>query len=115
MYYQRNKIASRTINNKPSLTEQSGAKETDINVIVKRFIDTAQAPGSTQPPIYGDFSEIPTSLREVIERGRSIQQLMRQLPPQLKGMSKEEILALTPEQLTEKLTPKPPENPPPTE
>lgn len=86
-------------------TAQDLARDTDINIINKRFQTTGMLPAAPKEPMYGDFTEIPKDLRSMIELGRSLTQLMHNLPPQLKGLSKPEILALTPEQLREKLTP----------
>lgn len=46
-----------TINTEDSLTQQSDAKECNINVIVKQFIKTGQIPQVQLQPLYGDFSE----------------------------------------------------------
>ncbi|WNK13085.1 MAG: internal scaffolding protein [Microvirus sp.] len=100
----------------PTMTDQAGANETDINVIVQRHSISHQAPGAMTEPTYGDFMYLPTTLKEALDVARSSKRLQEQLPPQLQGISLEELLALTPEQLTSKLTPveqpKPPESKP---
>jgi len=106
MIYQINRIKARTVNNEPSLTDQAGAKDADINVIVGQFLIHGQMPGTTKTPIPGaDFTNMPTDLRGFIELGRSIENKKRQLPPQLKGMTTAQLLALTPEELKTILAP----------
>lgn len=103
--YQKNKLAAQTRTVNPTLTDQSQARETDINVIVGRMGITGAVPGNSQPPMYGDFTNLPTDLREFIECARTIGDHWKHLPPELKGMGMDELLALTPEELTTKLTP----------
>lgn len=105
MQYQINKAHSRTRNTKPSMADQAGAKDTDINVIVGRFLHTGTVPTSRRPPFSGDFTELPTDLRGFIEGAMRTKDIRRSLPAELRDMPVEEILALTPEQLTSKLTP----------
>lgn len=105
MSYAQNKERARTHNTDPSLADQSQAKETDINVIVGRYGISGQLPQSGAQPMYGDFSRLPTELRDFIEIGRTLDQRRRELPPELRDMPTDELLALTPEQLTTKLTP----------
>lgn len=42
----------------PGLTDQSQAKDCDVNVIVDRFMKTGVLPQFQGSPIYGDFSEV---------------------------------------------------------
>lgn len=42
-----------------SLTQQHQAEETDINVIVNRYMKTGELPNRTRPPMQGDFTEAP--------------------------------------------------------
>lgn len=88
-----------------TMTDQSQAHDTDINVIVKRYGVFGQAPGIDKEPIYGDFSDLPTDLRGFIEMGRTLDDERARLPEPLREMSMEELFALTPEKLTEILTP----------
>jgi len=106
MNYQLNKARAKTRNNgKPSLTDQSQARDTDINVIVGRFLKTGTAPGANQAPLSGDFSKLPTDLRGMIETSRDLKKLRHKLPPELKDKPIEEILALQPHEITRILTP----------
>ncbi|QXP08150.1 MAG: internal scaffolding protein [Arizlama microvirus] len=105
MYYAQNKARTRTTDKTPTQTDQSQAHETDINVIVKRYATTRRVPGTTSEPLYGDFTELPTDLRGMIETSRDIQARRRELPAALRDMPIEELLALTPERITNILTP----------
>lgn len=108
MYYAANKAASITftdLDKDPTLTDQSQANDTDINVIVKRYGIHAQAPGNPAQPMYGDFSGLPTDLRGFIEVGRTLEENRQRLPEPLRDKPIEELFALTPEQLTAILTP----------
>lgn len=109
--YARNKAKSIIHTEGETLTDQSQARETDINVIVSRYGITNQMPGTGAQPIYGDFTQLPKDLREFIDLGRSIEDRRAELPPELREMPIEELLALTPEQLTDKLTPSPTPSP----
>lgn len=103
--YFANKMAAITKNTDPTMTDQAAANETDINVIVKKFAVHGQVPGASGQPMSGDFTQIPTSLREMIEKTREVADLRKKLPPELRSMTMPELLALTPEQLKNKLTP----------
>lgn len=95
---------ARTRTTKPSLTDQSQAKATDINVIVKSMLRGSQ-PTSSAHPIYGDFSNLPQDLRAMIEQTRSIEKLRKSLPQQLRERPIEELLSLTPDELANILQP----------
>lgn len=41
----------------PELVQQTGKREADINVIVKRFLSTGQLPTLNLEPLYADFSQ----------------------------------------------------------
>lgn len=112
MHYQTNRLRARTINNDPSLTDQSQAQETDINVIVGRYGVTGRVPGAPGQPMSGDFTELPTNLRDMIEMSRSMKAKRAELPKQLAELPIEELLALTPEAIQQKLTPPPAPTPP---
>lgn len=98
-------------NTQPTMTDQSAASQTDLNVIVNQFLKTGTS-SSKGNPRYGDFSQLPEDLRGMIEQARSVTQLRRDLPPQLRDMQIEELLNLTPEQITHILRPpQPPAQP----
>lgn len=98
------RAAARYRNTMPTMTDQSQAANTDLNVIVNQFLKTGQS-ASKGNPIYGDFSQLPTNLRDAIDQARSVQHLRRTLPPQLRDMDAAELLTLTPEDITRILTP----------
>lgn len=51
-----------------SKTVQSQKKDSDINVIVKRFGLTGQLPQVRRPPMIGDFTDAPLDYRGALER-----------------------------------------------
>lgn len=101
----KNKKLAVFTNTEPTMTDQASARDTDINVIVTQFGIHGQAPGGADQPIYGDFTEFPTDLRETIEMGKRLAYHKGKLPDALKDMPIDELLALTPETLRAKLTP----------
>lgn len=103
--YQRNKIRAQFTNTEPTMTDQAAARETDINVIVSRYGISAQMPTNGSEPMYGDFSELPEDLREYIETARTFAEHRQNLPEAIRDMPIEELLALTPDELSNKLTP----------
>lgn len=100
--------AAAFVNTQPTKTDQSAASQTDLNVIVNQFLKTGTT-SSRGNPRYGDFSELPQDLRGMIEQARSVQRLRRGLPDALREKPIEELLTLTPDQLTSILTPPKPE------
>lgn len=112
--YYAHKTTCITINKEPTATDQSQARETDINVIVKRYTQHGQLPQGARQPIYGqDFTQLPNNLRDMIEASRKVTDLRKKLPEPLRKLTLAELMALTPQQLTDKL--KPAEPPKPTE
>lgn len=105
MNWSKNRVLARTINTEPTLTDQAAARDTDINVIVKSFKVTGMVPGKNEPGTYADFTAYPRDLREMMEMARGLRQQMQKLPPQLRNLGPEQLLALTPEQLKKILTP----------
>lgn len=115
MYYQRNRLKAQFKNTDPTLADQAGARDTDINVIVKRFTQTGMVPGSQQTPMSGDFTNLPRDLRGYIETSKQLHALRHRLPKELQDMDFAELLALRPDELTAILTPKPADPPAKTE
>ncbi|QXP08204.1 MAG: internal scaffolding protein [Arizlama microvirus] len=99
-----NHIKGCTDNNDPTLTDQSQAHTTDINIIVTQFLKTGQAPQGANP-IYADFTHLPDDLRGFIEMGRSINTLHSSLPAALRDIPATELFRMTNEEITAKLTP----------
>jgi len=107
MNYQINRLRAQFKNTKPSLTDQSAAKDTDINVIVKQFGLGGQALGTTKTPLYEDFTQYPDDLRGFIETSRAVREHIGNLPPELKNLPMDQLLNLPPKELLEKLVKKP--------
>lgn len=103
--YKANKQDAIYFNNDPSMTDQSLADHTDINVIVTQFLRTGQVPNPAKQPIYGDFSELPEDTRGFIEMGRSLEGLQAQLPDKLKHIPVEQLIAMSNEQISAILAP----------
>lgn len=103
--YKINRERAITRDTTPSLTDQGGAAETDINVIVRTFGVTGQAPGQAGQPMYLDWTEMPDNLRDYIETARSADELHKQLPEQLKKIPTNELLGLTATQIAEIMKP----------
>lgn len=112
MIYQKNRTKAQFKNTEPTMTDQSMARETDINVIVGRFMKTGLPPVTLgRQPIFADFTGLPHDLRAAIEMARSIDGLRHQLPKELRDMPIEELVTLTQDQLTNILTPPAKEEP----
>lgn len=103
-----------TINDEPTMTEQSEAADTDINLIVKRYGVYGTAPGALNPPQYGDYADLPTTLAEAFELMRSVPTLKSRLPEELAALTIEDIVNLTPDALNDILKPAPTPTPTPT-
>jgi len=103
-----NQHLGRTVNTEPTLTDQSQAQATDINIIVTQFLRTGHAPQARQGQ-YGDFTQLPTDLRGFIEMGRSISKHQNELPEQLREIPIEYLVRMTNEQINDIL--RPPEEP----
>lgn len=103
-YYERARNLA-TRDTTTTMTDQAGARETDINVIVQRYGIHGQAPGTDAKPSYEDLSEFPTDLRDLIDTARGIDEHYNKLPEALKHMEFGELMALTPEALTNILSP----------
>lgn len=85
----------------PTMTDQSGAEDTDVNVIVKRYGVYGTMPQGTANPQYGqDLSEIPTDLATAIETVRGLEALKNKLPEGLKKLTIDQLMTYTPEAIT---------------
>jgi len=107
-YYERKKQL-RTRTTKESMTDQSAAAGTDINVVIGHMLATGEQPGEATP-IYGDFTIIPEDLRSLIHTARGLARHRSSLPAQLRNMSLADLVALTPAKMRDILNPpaKPP-------
>jgi len=106
MNYQKNKARAVTYDDTPTMTDQAGAKDTDINVIVGQFLVTGKVPGSGKEPVYDDFSKLPRDLRGFIEMGRALEEHKTRLPQQLRAIPVQDLVAMTREQISAILAPK---------
>lgn len=97
--YRTNAARARTTDKTPTLTDQAGAKDTDINIIVGRYGIGHSAPGTSKQPMFGDFSELPTDLRGMIEKARELDMLRDKLPPEYQHLSTQELLSTDPRKL----------------
>lgn len=68
-----------TVNDKPSLTQQSDASETDINVIVARYTKTGQLPQIQDGARWGDFSEV-NDYRSALDRITELKAAFYEIP-----------------------------------
>lgn len=99
------RAAARTINDDPTETDQSGATETDLNVILQRYAQSGTLQGQAGQPMYYDWTEYPEDFRGYLEMARNADTLKQQLPTQLAHMTEEQLLALTPADILKILTP----------
>lgn len=111
-YRQRAKQFS-TINNEPTLTDQSAANETFIHTIVQRATVSGQIPATTKEAQYLDWTQIPTTLTNMIQLARTSKEARKKLPKALQNMSDAELFALTYNELNAILTPQKPADEPP--
>lgn len=95
-----------TRDNTPTKTDQTGAEETDINVIVKRYGIHGQAPGAAQPAMFEDFTKLPQDFRAMVDQIRTLDELRDSLPAELKAMSIYELANMTYDEFVAKM-PKP--------
>jgi len=105
VFYQENRKRARTFNNQPTETDQAGAAETDLNVIVGRMLTNRSVPGAKGEPLYGDFTGLPKDLRAMIETARDVERLRGQLPDKLAELTVEDLVQLPPNTLKDILTP----------
>lgn len=106
--YKANKAKAIYINNTPTMTDQSQAEDTNVNVIMKKYRITGVVPGAAKAPIFADFTELPTSLQQLMEEAQRLPEHLNNLPDQLKGMPLDELVNLTGADLQAILRPKAP-------
>lgn len=110
--HEERRAAARTINTEPTLTDQSQANETDINVIIGRFGVGGTVTATKKEPMYGDFSELPTDLKGFLDARHELEEARLRLPKELRDIPTEELVYMTGEALKAKLTPPEPPKPP---
>lgn len=67
----------------PSRTQQSAAKDADINEIVRRFGVTGELPAPREAAQYGDFSQV-TDFQSAMEQLRRAQESFDELPAEVR-------------------------------
>lgn len=72
-----------TENTEDSLTQQSDAKECDINIIMSRYQQTGQLPAQTIEAMSGDFSNIP-DYRAMVETLQHANETFASLPAKVR-------------------------------
>jgi len=100
--YQRNRLRARTENWEPTKADQSAAASTDINVIVRNARVHGQMPKG-KDPIYGDFSDLPTTLQEALELGHQARQAQKELPAALRDLTPAQLLTAQPSELLQRI------------
>jgi len=94
-YYYQNRTHARTVNNEPSLTEQSMARDTDLNIIVEKFKITGRVPSAQHNPSRATSPTSRTTSGDS-SKPQKHQDCRAKLPPQLREMPIEQLLALNP-------------------
>lgn len=103
--HEERRATARTVNNEPTLTDQSGAPDTDLNVILKRYAQSGTIQSHGKEPMYVDWTEYPEDFRGYIHQARELERHRARLPEQLKDKTDAQLLALTPDELQNILTP----------
>lgn len=114
--YRTQKEAAKYRSTKPTLTDQSQAADSDVNVIMAKYAVTGTAPGAAGEPLYGDFSKLPKDLRGMIEMARGIEKLRGELPAQLAQLNVADLVEMDDKTLADLLKPAqttPPKQEPP--
>lgn len=101
-----NKHRGKTSQHKPTKTDQSGARDTDLNIIVRQLVQGGTIRGTTKEPMYGDFTELAGDLRDLIERARQMEKLRGTLPDALQALSITDLVEMDPAALNHLLKPK---------
>lgn len=106
--YTRNKERAKFRPTKPTLTDQSAALTTDRHVIVHQFLTTGQNSRAATGVSF-DLTHYPDNLRDMIKLARQAERLRRQLPPQLRDLTDEQLHNLKKSDLTAILKPPAPQ------
>jgi phage internal scaffolding protein len=72
-----------TVNNEDSLTNQSDAKDCDINILMSRYQKTGQMPQLLEQPRFGDFSQV-GDYREALDLVRQADATFHEVPAKLR-------------------------------
>lgn len=86
----------------PSLTDQSQAKDTDLNIIVRQLAATGVVRGKAGEPLpFTDYTNGPADLREHLEAVKNLKDLRGELPKELQQLTLEQIVTLDNKQLAQ--------------
>jgi len=113
MNHEQRRAKGRTNGSSVSLTDQSQADDTNINVILKKYGVTGVARGVAGAPQYLDHSQLPRDLREAFDLTRRAEDMRKNLPEGLRNKTVEELNKLTMEELNTILHPPAPSPAPP--
>lgn len=67
----------------PTLTQQHHAPDTDINLIVKRYVQTGLLPQTQLQPLYGDFQTL--SFHDAQNRIRAATEAFMKIPAEIRS------------------------------
>jgi len=81
--HERGRYFSTDFKDDPGMTQQSDAKDCDINVIMAKYTATGQIPRQLMQPLYGDFSE-PMDYQEAVTRIRSAEEAFLEIPAKIR-------------------------------
>lgn len=111
--HEERRAKARTVNNEPTMTDQSAASQTDLNLILQRYAQSGTLNSHGKEPMYMDWTEYPEDYRDFIHKSREIDNIRQRLPKELTELTNEQLLTLTPTQLQTILTPPapPPDKP----
>lgn len=78
-------LATATVNDEPSLTQQQFIEDCDINVLARRFglVDTSMPVAPIDPRHYGDFTEVP-DLRTALDLVNDARNRFMELPARMR-------------------------------
>lgn len=104
--HEERRAKARTVNNEPTMTDQSAASQTDLNLILQRYAQSGTLNSHGKEPMYMDWTEYPEDYRDFIHKTREISELRERLPQELRDIPTEQLLYITPEELHARLKPK---------
>lgn len=73
-----------TVNEEPTMTQQSDANETDINVIMAKYQQTGQLPRVLTEPLFGDFTDAP-DYRTAVETINAANAAFMEIPAKIRA------------------------------
>lgn len=73
-----------TFNNEESMTQQSDRNNTDITLLMKKFLQTGQLPVVNLQPMYGDFSQV-EDYRDALDKVAAANQAFMEVPAEIRA------------------------------